>query len=199
VTVQSIHRNKAPCRVVRASQSASLGLNQEVPGLRNGMVLLSAELKPVGCLFFQVSISHGFIGGWGNWTTGKGHVTLALFISEKYNINFAHHRKIVKGKVPVPHVTHSHCALSELWLQLSWQELLSISVWKFSCHFNYMADWLLKSLHIRDVAVSSRNDVIVSIPVYLTAYLQSTSHEQQYTYSNDAATVRNIFGTPIVE
>jgi GTPase len=55
VIVQSIHRNKAPCRVVRASQSASLGLNQEVLGLRNGMVLLSAESKPAGCLFFQVN------------------------------------------------------------------------------------------------------------------------------------------------
>jgi hypothetical protein len=54
VTVQSIHRNKAPCRVVRASQSASLGLSQEVPGLRNGMVLLSPGSKPDGCLFFQV-------------------------------------------------------------------------------------------------------------------------------------------------
>lgn len=55
VTVQSVHRNKAPCRVVRASQSASLGLNQEVPGLRNGMVLLSPGSDPDGCLFFQVS------------------------------------------------------------------------------------------------------------------------------------------------
>jgi hypothetical protein len=55
VTVQSVHRNKAPCRVVRASQSASLGLNQEVPGLRNGMVLLSPGSKSSGCLFFQVS------------------------------------------------------------------------------------------------------------------------------------------------
>lgn len=57
MTVQSVHRNKAPCRVVRASQSASLGLNQAVPGLRSGMVLLSPESKPAGCLFFQVSTS----------------------------------------------------------------------------------------------------------------------------------------------
>ncbi|KDR21701.1 GTP-binding protein 2 isoform X1 [Zootermopsis nevadensis] len=56
VTVQSAHRNKAPCRIVRASQSASLGLNREVPGLRNGMVLLSPESKPVGCLFFQAAV-----------------------------------------------------------------------------------------------------------------------------------------------
>lgn len=55
VIVQSIHRNKAPCRVVRASQSASLGLSPEISGLRNGMVLLSTDDEPVGCYFFQVS------------------------------------------------------------------------------------------------------------------------------------------------
>lgn len=57
IVVQSIHRNKAPCRVVRASQSASLSLSLDVPGLRTGMVLLSTEdeEKPAGCLFFQVS------------------------------------------------------------------------------------------------------------------------------------------------
>jgi len=58
VRVDSIHRNKAPCRVVRAGLSASLSLNQEVPGLRSGMVLVSydpeAEQQPSGCLFFQV-------------------------------------------------------------------------------------------------------------------------------------------------
>ncbi|PSN51832.1 GTP-binding protein 2 [Blattella germanica] len=56
VVVQSIHRNKAPCRVVRASQSASLGLSQEVSGLRNGMVLLSPETNPCGSLFFQAAV-----------------------------------------------------------------------------------------------------------------------------------------------
>nr|CAD7260178.1 unnamed protein product [Timema shepardi] len=54
VLVQSIHRNKVPCRVVRASQSASLGLNKCVPGLRAGMVLLSTSGEPTGCFFFQV-------------------------------------------------------------------------------------------------------------------------------------------------
>lgn len=56
VKVQSIHRNKAPCRMVRASQSASLGLDQTVPGLRTGMVLLSADSNPTGCLFFQATV-----------------------------------------------------------------------------------------------------------------------------------------------
>lgn len=54
VEVQSIHRNKAPYRAVRASQSASLGLDFAPIGLRSGMVLLSSEEKPMGCLFFQV-------------------------------------------------------------------------------------------------------------------------------------------------
>ncbi|XP_063231438.1 GTP-binding protein 2 [Bacillus rossius redtenbacheri] len=56
VEVQSIHRNKAPCRVVRAGQSASLALSRAVPGLRAGMVLLSAEAQPAGCFFFQATV-----------------------------------------------------------------------------------------------------------------------------------------------
>ncbi|KAL0269757.1 UNVERIFIED_CONTAM: hypothetical protein PYX00_007387 [Menopon gallinae] len=56
VTVQSIHRNKTPCRVVRASQSASLGFSQEVAGLRNGMVVVSPEVKPAGSVFFQATV-----------------------------------------------------------------------------------------------------------------------------------------------
>ncbi|XP_034233745.1 GTP-binding protein 2 [Thrips palmi] len=58
IVVHSIHRNKAPCRVVRASQSASLSLTLDVPGLRTGMVLLSTENdeKPSGCLFFQATV-----------------------------------------------------------------------------------------------------------------------------------------------
>lgn len=54
VTVQSIHRNKAPCRVVKATQSASLSLEQTVPGLRNGMVLLGLGVNQSACIFFQV-------------------------------------------------------------------------------------------------------------------------------------------------
>lgn len=40
VKVRSVHRNKAPCRMVRAGQSASLCLDRLVPGLRHGMVIL---------------------------------------------------------------------------------------------------------------------------------------------------------------
>lgn len=62
VTVQTIHRNKAPCRVVRAGQSASLSFtpNQNLPALRSGMVLLvdnHAGDEPCGTLFFQAKVS----------------------------------------------------------------------------------------------------------------------------------------------
>lgn len=57
VTVKSIHRNRVPCRVVRAGQSAAICLDAYVPGLRNGMALLSQEVKAKGCLFFQATVS----------------------------------------------------------------------------------------------------------------------------------------------
>jgi GTPase len=56
VTVQSIHRNKAPRRVVKATQSASLSLEQSIPGLRNGMVLLGSGVNHSACIFFQVKL-----------------------------------------------------------------------------------------------------------------------------------------------
>ncbi|XP_050543928.1 GTP-binding protein 2 [Daktulosphaira vitifoliae] len=56
VTIQSIHRNKAPCRVVKATQSASLSLEQSIPGLRNGMVLLGLGVNHQACMFFQARI-----------------------------------------------------------------------------------------------------------------------------------------------
>lgn len=62
VTVQSIHRNKVPCRVVRAGQSAALSLDCKVPELRRGMVLLQADAQASGCYYFQVTtyvITHG--------------------------------------------------------------------------------------------------------------------------------------------
>lgn len=61
VKVVSLHRNKAPCCVVRASQSASLTLapsaNREeaLPHLRPGMVLVSVGDHPHATVFFQVS------------------------------------------------------------------------------------------------------------------------------------------------
>lgn len=54
VTVQSIHRNKVPCRVVRAGQSAALSLSAKIPSLRRGMVLLQPGLPTTCCYFFQV-------------------------------------------------------------------------------------------------------------------------------------------------
>lgn len=66
VTVQSIHRNRVPCRMVRAGQSASLAFNQDenVPPLRSGMILLHSNqyapiadhMEPYGSWFFQVYI-----------------------------------------------------------------------------------------------------------------------------------------------
>ncbi|XP_052836282.1 LOW QUALITY PROTEIN: GTP-binding protein 2 [Drosophila gunungcola] len=63
VNVNTIHRNKAPCRVVRAGQSASLSftLDQDLPTLRSGMVLLgdvgSSLDEPYGTYFFQAKVS----------------------------------------------------------------------------------------------------------------------------------------------
>ncbi|XP_044766325.1 GTP-binding protein 2 [Coccinella septempunctata] len=57
VCVKSIHRNRVPCRVVRAGQSAAICLDTYIPNLRNGMVLVSNTVKAYGCLFFQATIS----------------------------------------------------------------------------------------------------------------------------------------------
>lgn len=57
IAIKSIHRNRVPCRMVRASQSAALCLDTYIPGLRNGMVLLSADQNAKGCMFFQASVS----------------------------------------------------------------------------------------------------------------------------------------------
>lgn len=61
VSVHTIHRNKAPCRVVRAGQSASLSFapNQNLPMLRSGMILLSENPneEQYGSYFFQAKVS----------------------------------------------------------------------------------------------------------------------------------------------
>lgn len=61
VIIQSIHRNKAPYRAVRAGQSASLAFvqDQNLSALRGGMVLLpdNTDEQPFGSLFFQVSFT----------------------------------------------------------------------------------------------------------------------------------------------
>lgn len=62
VKVVSLHRNKAPCCLVRASQSASLTLapptnrSPPLPHLRPGMVLVSLRDRPHATLFFQATV-----------------------------------------------------------------------------------------------------------------------------------------------
>lgn len=64
VKVVSLHRNKAPCCLVRASQSASLTLapptnrSPPLPHFRPGMVLVSQWDHPHATLFFQVRTPH---------------------------------------------------------------------------------------------------------------------------------------------
>lgn len=57
VSVKTIHRNRVPCRIVRAGQSAAICLTTYIPNLRNGMVLVSRDENPSGCLFFQANVS----------------------------------------------------------------------------------------------------------------------------------------------
>lgn len=57
VSIKSIHRNRVPCRMVRAGQSAAICLDTKIPNLRNGMVLVSEDAQAKSCLFFQASVS----------------------------------------------------------------------------------------------------------------------------------------------
>ncbi len=54
VKISSMHRNKVPCKSVRASQSASLQLNDSVHRVRKGMVLLGLGKPMVATWYFQV-------------------------------------------------------------------------------------------------------------------------------------------------
>ncbi|KAK4871990.1 hypothetical protein RN001_016114 [Aquatica leii] len=56
-TIKSIHRNRVPCRMVRAGQSASICLDISINDVRAGMLLLSPEQPVQGCLYFQANIS----------------------------------------------------------------------------------------------------------------------------------------------
>ncbi|XP_046598507.1 GTP-binding protein 2 isoform X1 [Neodiprion lecontei] len=62
VKVASLHRNKAPCCLVRASQSASLTIapptarDPPLPHLRPGMVLVSPRDHPCATFFFQATV-----------------------------------------------------------------------------------------------------------------------------------------------
>lgn len=75
VAVQSIHRNKAPCRIIRAGQSGSIAFRcqENLPTLRPGMILLydnpnkmmrCTPDEPFGSIFFQVSKSSKFGVNW---------------------------------------------------------------------------------------------------------------------------------------
>lgn len=57
VTIKSIHRNRVPCRMVRAGQSAAICLDKCIPNLRNGLVILNPDVKAKGCLYFQANVS----------------------------------------------------------------------------------------------------------------------------------------------
>ncbi|XP_014241159.1 GTP-binding protein 2 [Cimex lectularius] len=56
VKIQSLHRNKAPCRAVHSTQSASLALEPPPKALRSGMVLVKPEEDPTSCIFFQATV-----------------------------------------------------------------------------------------------------------------------------------------------
>ena len=67
VKVVSLRRNKAPCCLVRASQSASLTLahltndGHPLPTFRPGMVLVSVDDEPRATFFFQVILNNYYL------------------------------------------------------------------------------------------------------------------------------------------
>ncbi|GAB1607488.1 GTP-binding protein 2-like [Argonauta hians] len=57
VTVKTVHRNRLPCRIIQAGQSATVALfNIERESLRKGMVLVSPESSPFACIEFDANI-----------------------------------------------------------------------------------------------------------------------------------------------
>ncbi|GFS92678.1 GTP-binding protein 2 [Nephila pilipes] len=54
--VLSLHRHKVPSRIVRACESATLALSSQNIPLRKGMVLISQQVRPPVCNFFQAKI-----------------------------------------------------------------------------------------------------------------------------------------------
>ncbi|XKL59482.1 hypothetical protein PGB90_000498 [Kerria lacca] len=57
VKISSMHRNKVPCKSVKASQSASLQLNDSVQYVRKGMVLLGLGKNMIATWFFQATVN----------------------------------------------------------------------------------------------------------------------------------------------
>lgn len=59
VTVGSIHRNRLPCRLATAGQSACVSIGKPIANscpIRKGMVLVSPDLKPQACHEFEADI-----------------------------------------------------------------------------------------------------------------------------------------------
>lgn len=57
VTVGSLHRNRLPCRMVTAGQSACVSLsNFDTCTVRKGMVVVSREMEPASCLDFRAEV-----------------------------------------------------------------------------------------------------------------------------------------------
>ena len=55
VVVTSIKRNRAPCRLVRATQSAALAIECHVNDVRKGMVLVDTRADDIQCtMLFKV-------------------------------------------------------------------------------------------------------------------------------------------------
>ncbi|GBL74989.1 GTP-binding protein 2 [Araneus ventricosus] len=54
--VLSLHRHKVPSRIVRACESATLALSSQDIPLRKGMVLISQQVRPPVCYYFQSKI-----------------------------------------------------------------------------------------------------------------------------------------------
>ena len=58
VVVTSIKRNRAPCRLVRATQSAALAIECHVNDVRKGMVLVDTRADDIQCtMLFKVTTS----------------------------------------------------------------------------------------------------------------------------------------------
>ena len=56
VVVTSIKRNRAPCRLVRATQSAALAIECHVNDVRKGMVLVDTRADDIQCtMLFKVT------------------------------------------------------------------------------------------------------------------------------------------------
>lgn len=57
VHVKSVHRNRLPCRLIQAGQTATVALNDVTrENLRKGMVLLSPEVQPSVCYAFEADV-----------------------------------------------------------------------------------------------------------------------------------------------